>query len=186
MKKQCEKLIAGNPDARVVDLSFRDWGCSTSSGKYLRLWPHSFGTEGFFVAAFQENARLPAPEGQSRDSKPSTFSRCLLQISLAGLESCTSDPERNSNRGGANWPNLPGLLVEDDENLWLLPLAARLRWPHRDDSGDSGCMANHPDEPLRKVSNCAVQMSVLSKLEALPSGGQEGALTKSDSLCGQQ
>ena len=51
---QCEQFLSRNPDARVVDLSFKDWGCSLSQ-KYLRVWPQSFDTEGFFVAAFQKD-----------------------------------------------------------------------------------------------------------------------------------
>ena len=164
-EEQCEKLIAGNPDARVVDLSFRDWGCSTSSGKYLRLWPHSFGTEGFFVAAFQKTPDSQPQKDSLKTPSLPRFRDLFSKFRLLDWRVAGRIRKEIATEVGY-WPNLPGgLLVEDDENLWLLPLAARLRWPHRGDSGDSGCMANHPDEPLRKVSNCVVQMSVLSKLK---------------------
>eukprot|EP00435_Cladocopium_sp_Y103_P055807 s1026_g18.t1 len=148
-EEQCEKLVASNPDARIVDLSFRDWGCSTSSGKYLRLWPHSFGTEGFFVAAFQKTPSQPKTRSPKTPSLP-RFRDLFSKFRMLDWRVAGRIRKEIATEVGYWPPGHKGLLVEDDENLWLLPLAARLRWPR--DSGDS---------------NCEVQMSVLSKLTPL-------------------
>ena len=69
---QCETFAASHPDVRVVDLSFRDWGCAPSH-KYLRLWPYSFDTEGFFVAAFQKHGAPSVSRKVSQSTAGSDF-----------------------------------------------------------------------------------------------------------------
>lgn len=66
-EQQCLSF-AENVDVEVVDLSSK-FG-AISAGRFLRLWPQSFDTEGFFVAAFRKPGRRQAgrlmPHGRLR------------------------------------------------------------------------------------------------------------------------
>ena len=128
---QCQKFASANPEARIVDLSFKDWGCSTS-GKYLRLWPHSFGTEGFFVAAFQKR-KSEKTEGRQQPKVPlfghgklPRFGDLFSKFRLLDWRLAARIRKQLTTEVGF-WPHHQ-ILVEDGKNLWLLPLATRLRW----------------------------------------------------------
>ena len=173
---QCEKFASSNPDARILDLSFKDWGFSCPKSKYLRIWPHDFDTEGFFVAAFQKDKM----HAESFEKCKTHFPRIprfhdLFSTKFRLLDWRLADQIKKCLQDQVGFcPQNPHFLVEDHEHLWLLPLRMRLRWADHDTSSSSEPMAecaayngDHVDlsKQPSSFSNCMFQRSFFSKLK---------------------
>ena len=117
---QCQQFVSSVFDAHMVDLSL-EWGSlAGEQSSYLRLWPHSFDTEGFFVAAFRKRPNPNELVGPPR-SKPCRFPAHLRLLDWRRIRAVRV---MLRSKGLTSLPFFPAsdqVLVEDDQMIYLSP-----------------------------------------------------------------
>ena len=115
---QCQQFVSSVPNIHIVDLSVHDWGCSLSGAesRYLRVWPQSFDTEGFFVAAFQKIEPTLEPI-----DLPMKWSRFPPHLRLLDWRRVPEIRRRLHSEGFFLPEDKDLALVEDEQQIYLVP-----------------------------------------------------------------
>ncbi|CAE7578591.1 rsmF [Symbiodinium natans] len=112
----CQRLLQEFPSAEVVHL--RQLGLDATEDGFLRLWPHSFDTHGFFVACFRKSPE-PGISCSSHSCPP--LVEWLHPTRDEEIQRIRQEAELGAGECSAIWDQPERMIVSKDGAAFLLP-----------------------------------------------------------------